>query len=75
MISITFLLSKIKSLKISLTVSIMYYDVEGIQSLNNLNYKNALSLFYINTCSLSKNVEKLEYLLDKTKIDFHVIGK
>ena len=49
-----------------------YYDIEEIQSRNNLNHKNALS--YINTCSLSKNIEELEYLLDKTKIDFDVIG-
>ena len=68
MSSITFLLSKIKILKISLT------DIEDIQSLNNLNYKNALSLFHINTYSLSKTIEQLEYLLDKTKIDFNVIG-
>ena len=68
MSSITFLLSKIKILKISLT------DIEEIQSLNNLNYKNALSLFHINTYSLSKTIEQLEYLLDKTKTDFNVIG-
>ena len=61
-----------KTLKISLTVK--YYDIEEIQSLNNLNHKNAVSLFHINTCSLSKNIEELEYLLDKTKIDFDVIG-
>ena len=30
--------------------------------------------FHINTCSLSKNIEELECLLDKTKIDFDVIG-
>ena len=29
-----------------------------------------LSLFNINTCPLSKNIEELEYLLDKTKIVF-----
>ena len=49
-----------------------YYDIEEIQSLNNLNHENALS--HINTCSLSKDIEELEYLLDKTKIDFDVIG-
>ena len=49
-----------------------YYDIEEIQSRNNLNHKNALS--HNNTCSLSKNIEELEYLLDKTKIDFDVIG-
>ena len=32
-----------------------------------------MSLFHINTCSLPKNFEELEFLLDKTKIDFDVI--
>ena len=51
-----------------------YYDIEEIQSLNNLNHKNALSLFHINTCSLPKFFEEPQYLLDKTKIDFDVLG-
>ena len=55
-------------------INCKYYDIEEIQSLNNLNHKNVLTLFHINTCSLSKNTEKLEYLLDKTKIDFDVIA-
>ena len=32
-----------------------------------------MSLFHINTCSLSKNIEEIKYLLDKKKIDFDVI--
>ena len=36
------------------------YDIEEIQSFNYLIHKNALSLFHINTCSLSKNIEELE---------------
>ena len=32
-----------------------------------------MSLFHINKCSLPKNIAELEYLLDKTKIDFDVI--
>ena len=55
-------------------INCKYYDIEEIQSLNNLNHKNVLSLFHINTCSLSKNIEELEYLLDKVKIGFDVIG-
>ena len=55
-------------------INCKYYDIEEIQSLDNLDHKNALSLFHINTCSLSKNIKELEYLLDKTKIDFDVIG-
>ena len=50
-----------------------YYDVEEIQSLNSLNHEDALILFHINTCSLPKNFEELQFLLDKTKIDFDVI--
>ena len=42
------------------------YYIKEIQSLNNLNHKDALSL--------AKNIEEHEYLLDKTKIDFDVIG-
>ena len=71
MSSVTFLLSKRKTENI---INYKYFDTEEIQSLNNLNHKNALSLFHINTCSLSKNIKELEYLLDKTKIDFDVIG-
>ena len=33
-----------------------------------------MSLFQINTCFPYKNTEKPEYLLDKTKIHFEVIG-
>ena len=55
-------------------INYKYFDTEEIQGLNNLNHKNALILFHINTCSLSKNIEALEYLLDKTKIDFDVRG-
>ena len=55
-------------------INCKYYNIEEIQSLNSLNHKNALSLFHINTCSLPKNNEEFEYLLDKTNIDFDVIG-
>ena len=33
-----------------------------------------LSLFHINTYSLSRNIEELQYLLDKIKTGFDVIG-
>ena len=50
------------------------YDIEEIQSLHNLNHKDAFSLFHIiSTCSLPKNIEELEYLLHKTIIDFDII--
>ena len=32
-----------------------------------------MSLFHINTCSLSKNIEELEYFINKTKIDFDML--
>ena len=54
-------------------INCKHYNIEKIQSLNNLNLKDALSHFHINTCSFPKNIEELEYLLDKTKIDFDVI--
>ena len=50
-----------------------YYNIDDIQSISNLNHKEALSLFHINTCSLSKNIEEHEYLINKTKNDFDVI--
>ena len=55
-------------------ISCRYFDIEEIHSLSNVNYKNAVSLFHINTCSFSKNIEEIEYLLDKTKTDFELIG-
>ena len=33
-----------------------YYDIEETQCLNNLNHKNALCFFHINTCSLTKKI-------------------
>ena len=54
-------------------INCKYYNIEKLESLNNLNCKNALNLFHINTF-FPKNIEGLEYLLDNTKIDFDVIG-
>ena len=70
--SIIFLLSRIITLKITLTVSIV--TLNEIQSISNLKQKDALSLFHLNTCPLSKNIEEREYLISKTLIDFDVIG-
>ena len=53
-------------------INCKYYNIEKLESLNNLNCKNALNLFHINTF-FPKNIEGLEYLLDNTKIDFDVI--
>ena len=54
-------------------INCKYYDTEEIQSLNNLNHKDELSLLHINTCSLPKNIEELGHFSDKTKIAFYVI--
>ena len=37
------------------------------------NENSCLSLFHINTCSLNKNFEDLEYLIKSTNISFHII--
>ena len=47
-------------------VKCRYYDIEEIQTLNIPNKSKSLSMFHINTCSLSKNFDDLEYLLKTT---------
>ena len=42
--------------------------------MSKLNNKSSLSLFHLNTCSLSKNFEDFEYLLDSTNFKFDVIA-
>ena len=49
-------------------------NIDDIQSLNKLNEKHSLSLFHIDACSLTKNIEDLELLLDFTQICFDVIA-
>ena len=51
-----------------------YYNIDEIQSLNKLNSKRTLSLIHINSCSLSKNIEDLEFLLNSASINFDVIA-
>ena len=50
------------------------YNIDEVQSLNKVNDKDSLFLFHINTCSLTKNIEDLELLLDFTQICFGVIA-
>ena len=38
-----------------------HYDLNKIKPLNKLNNKSSLSLFHLNTCSLSKNFEDCEF--------------
>ena len=55
-------------------INCKFYDIDEIQTLNKLNNKRTLSLFHINSCSLSKNIQDLEYLLNSTSINFEVIA-
>ena len=45
-----------------------------MKPLNKLNNKSSLSLFHLNACSLSKNFEDLQYLLDSTNLNFDLIA-
>ena len=40
-----------------------YFDIDEIQKLKILNKRKCLSLFHVNTCSLSKNFDELQQLL------------
>ena len=53
----------------SQTVSAMTYDLK-------VKWKplNKLSFFHLNTCSVSKNFEDLEYFLDSTNFNFDIIA-
>ena len=49
-----------------------YHDLEEVQSMKIP--KSCFSLFQINTCSLSKNFEGLEYLIKSTNINIDIIA-
>ena len=51
-----------------------YYDLHEIKPLNKLNNKSTLSLFHLNTYSLSKHFESLGCLLDSISLNFDVIA-
>ena len=40
-------------------INCKFYGIDEVQTLNKLNNKRTLSLFHINSCSLSKNIEDL----------------
>ena len=48
-----------------------YYDIEEMHNIKIPHKNKSLSLFYINTCSLKKKFDNLQYLLicDKTKFE------
>ena len=50
------------------------HDIEEIQTLKIPNKSKSLSMFHINTCSLSKNFDDLEYLLKTTNMNFDIIA-
>ena len=54
-------------------VKCRYYDIEEIQTLKIPNKSKSLSMLHINTCSLSKNFDDLEYLLKTTDMNFDII--
>ena len=49
-----------------------YYDIDQLQTLKEFTDKSSLSLFYLNTCSLSKNIDDFEHLVQSTKTDFDI---
>ena len=51
-----------------------YFDTDEIQKLKILNKEKCLSLFHVNTCSLSKNFDELQHLLKITNKNFDVIA-
>ena len=51
-----------------------YYDIDELQKIKIPNKGNSLSLFHINSCSLNKNFEELENLLQSANINFDLIG-
>ena len=51
-----------------------YYDIEEMHN-NQIPHKNkSFSLFHINACSLNKNFDDLQYLLNCTKKSFDIIA-
>ena len=50
-----------------------YYDIDELQQLKIPNKEKSLSLFHISSCSLNKNFEELQNLLQSTNITFDVI--
>ena len=49
-----------------------YYDTDQLQTLKKFTDKSSLSLFYLNTSSLTKNIDDFEHLIQSTKTDFDI---
>ena len=50
-----------------------YYDTDQLQTLKEFTDKSSLSLFHLNTCSLSKNIDDFEHPIQSNKTDFDII--
>ena len=50
-----------------------YYDIDELQQLKILNKEKSFPLFHINSCSLNKNFEELQKLLQSTNFQSDVI--
>ena len=51
-----------------------YYNIDQLQTLKQFTDKSSLSLFHLNTSSLSKNIDDFEHLIQSTKTDFDIIA-
>ena len=51
-----------------------YYDIEEMHNIQIPHKNKSLSLFQINACSLNKNFDDLQHLLNCTKKSFDVIA-
>ena len=51
-----------------------YYDIDDIQKVKSEPNSLSLSLFYLNTCSLNKSFDDLEYIIKTTNQIFDVIA-
>ena len=49
-----------------------YYDIDELHQLKISNKEKSLSFFHINSCSLNKNFEELQKLLQSTNIQFDI---
>ena len=51
-----------------------YYDIDQLQTFKKFTEKSSLSLFHLNTYSLSKNINDFEHLIQSTKTGFDIIA-
>ena len=49
-----------------------FHIIDKTQTLSNLNPKGLSYFSCMNTCSVLKNIEKLEYLIEKAKVSANI---